>query len=319
MATNRTETSYDIIGDIHGHNDELVALLEKLGYQKKDGVYRHSERTAIFLGDFIDRGPDQRGVLNTVMPMVRQGSALAVMGNHEFNALAFHTEDTDNPGVWLRPRTNKNIQQHQAFLFEYLGEFRKDELTDVLNWFIGLPLWLELPELRIVHACWHNEHINYLTGRVCDGNTLSEQLLQDASNKDHKAYEAVEVLLKGLEIPLPEGEAYSDKDGNQRENVRTRWWMEGEANYGDVAILPSGLPDLQRALAAHTVPTNILPGYPSEEKPVFVGHYWWQGNPEPLSQNVACLDYSVAKGGKLVAYRFDGEKHLSADNFAWID
>jgi hypothetical protein len=48
---------FDLIGDIHGHADELVRLLETLGYEQDRSVYGHPERTAFFLGDFIDRGP----------------------------------------------------------------------------------------------------------------------------------------------------------------------------------------------------------------------------------------------------------------------
>ncbi len=47
--------NYDIIGDVHGHADVLVALLRKLGYRERAGAWRHPERTAVFLGDFIDR------------------------------------------------------------------------------------------------------------------------------------------------------------------------------------------------------------------------------------------------------------------------
>lgn len=50
-----------------------------------------------------------------------------------------------------------------------------------------------------------------------------------------------------------------------------------------------------------------------------VGHYWLTGSPTPLAANVACTDYSVAKGGKLVAYRWDGESELSADKFHGIE
>ncbi|MFO1021594.1 MAG: hypothetical protein U0903_12990 [Planctomycetales bacterium] len=48
---------YDLIGDVHGYANELVALLEALGYRRTGGVYAHPERKVIFLGDFIDRGP----------------------------------------------------------------------------------------------------------------------------------------------------------------------------------------------------------------------------------------------------------------------
>ena len=55
------------------------------------------------------------------------------------------------------------------------------------------------------------------------------------------------------------------------------------------------------------------------EKPVFVGHYWLQGNPKPLKPNLACLDYSAVKYGKLVCYRFDGEQILDNSKFVWVN
>jgi predicted MPP superfamily phosphohydrolase len=89
---------------IHGHADELVELLENLGYQKAQGLYRHPDRRVIFVGDFIDRGPKIRQVLEIVRAMIEEGKALAVMGNHELNALAYHTEDPEAPGE-LAPRS----------------------------------------------------------------------------------------------------------------------------------------------------------------------------------------------------------------------
>ncbi|MGW5652997.1 polynucleotide kinase-phosphatase [Streptomyces humi] len=71
---------FDIVGDIHGCAHELEALLAKLGY--RDGVHPEG-RTAVFVGDLVDRGPDSPGVLRRVMSMVRSGHALCVPGNHE--------------------------------------------------------------------------------------------------------------------------------------------------------------------------------------------------------------------------------------------
>ena len=107
---------YDLIGNIHGHSAELHALLAELGYRQEDGAFRHPDRKAIFLGDFIDRGSGSMAVIETVRTMVEAGSALAVMGNHEFNALAYHTPHPEKPGEYLRPRTPKNTTQHQATL-----------------------------------------------------------------------------------------------------------------------------------------------------------------------------------------------------------
>ncbi|MFE2643110.1 polynucleotide kinase-phosphatase [Streptomyces nigra] len=71
---------FDVIGDVHGCASELEALLGKLGYV--DGVHPEG-RTAVFVGDLVDRGPDSPGVLRRVMAMVKSGDALCVPGNHE--------------------------------------------------------------------------------------------------------------------------------------------------------------------------------------------------------------------------------------------
>lgn len=99
---------YDLIGDIHGHADALQRLLAKLGYTRQKGAYRHPDRQVVFLGDFIDRGPRIRETLEIVRPMIDSGAALSVMGNHELNALAFHTPDPNKPGEHLRPHNEKN-------------------------------------------------------------------------------------------------------------------------------------------------------------------------------------------------------------------
>ncbi|MFC1665530.1 metallophosphoesterase [Pseudomonadota bacterium] len=95
--------AYDIIGDIHGCYLSLVFLLEKLGYQQLDGIYKHSQRRVIFLGDFIDRGPCQREVIDTVRPMIESETALSVMGNHEYNAITYYTHDEVSICTTTRP------------------------------------------------------------------------------------------------------------------------------------------------------------------------------------------------------------------------
>ena len=79
--------SLDFIGDVHGHCDELRALLQKLGYEESMGAFRYpgGERSVVFLGDYIDRGSQSREVIDLVRAMRDAGSAVALMGNHEFN------------------------------------------------------------------------------------------------------------------------------------------------------------------------------------------------------------------------------------------
>ncbi|WP_431947531.1 polynucleotide kinase-phosphatase [Actinacidiphila sp. bgisy167] len=103
---------FDVIGDVHGCGSELDTLLGKLGYV--DGVHPQG-RTAVFVGDLVDRGPDSPGVLRRVMGMVAAGSALCVSGNHE-NKL----------GRWLR---GKNVQ-HSHGLAETIEQLEKEDEHD---------------------------------------------------------------------------------------------------------------------------------------------------------------------------------------------
>ena len=79
---------FDIIGDIHGCYDELVALLGQLGYEMDQhadpvSVKPPPGRKLVFLGDLVDRGPKIAQVLKLVMGMVEAGTALCVPGNHD--------------------------------------------------------------------------------------------------------------------------------------------------------------------------------------------------------------------------------------------
>lgn len=75
---------FDVIGDVHGCASELRTLLAALGYDvREDGASHPDGRTAVFVGDLVDRGPDTPGVLRLVMGMVATGDALCVSGNHE--------------------------------------------------------------------------------------------------------------------------------------------------------------------------------------------------------------------------------------------
>lgn len=79
---------FDLVGDVHGCYDELVALLRTLGYvvdgtRERPDVVAPAGRKAVFVGDLVDRGPDSPGVLRLVMHMVGNGTALCVPGNHD--------------------------------------------------------------------------------------------------------------------------------------------------------------------------------------------------------------------------------------------
>jgi hypothetical protein len=300
---------YDIIGDVHGYADELEALLKKMGYELRGGCYRHPERKAIFVGDLIDRGPKIREVLDIVQPMVEAETALIVMGNHEFNALAYHTLDPDSEGEYLRPHTDKNTDQHQATL-DQVG----DRIQSMIEFFFTLPLWLELPNLRVVHACWDPQSIGYLDQELAD-RRLNQELLIEASRKGSSSFNAVETILKGKEWSLGQT-SFKDKDGNERHEARVRWYLPYEGQPISEYCFPVGV-----ELPSGSFEQNVEEaGYPSDEKPVFFGHYWLKASsPKLEAPNVSCLDYSVAKEGFLCAYRInETDTRLNDRNFVWV-
>ncbi len=297
---------HDLIGDIHGHAAALERLLRQLGYSRQKGVYRHPDRQAIFLGDFIDRGPQIRETLEIVRPMVDSGAALSVMGNHELNALAFHTAHPDKPDSHLRPHNEKNSHQHA----ETMRQVPAGELASYLDWFRSLPLWLDLDGLRVVHACWDDTRMAKISGPVTD------EFLYSACLPGGHLFEPVEAILKGKEARLPPGATFRDKDGHERLATRVKWYEPPEGHtYRTYAMasepIESDLPLPEEVIEA-AVP------YREDDKPVFVGHYWLKGSrPELLRQNIACVDWSVAKGGFLCAYRWDGEQELDDGKFVW--
>ena len=319
---NNTLDGYDIIGDIHGQADRLIQLLTRMGYTHNGDCYAHPSRKALFLGDFIDRGPQQKQTLDTVIPMVTCKSAAAVMGNHELNALAYHTEHPQRPGDWLRPRSIKNTRLHQAFLDEYPpGD--NAQLDAVLNFFYSLPLWLDLGELRLIHAAWHADSLAATARHLDDGNRLNTDTLVRATTPADPLYRHVETLLKGMEYDLPAGTSYPDKQGIERSEVRCWFFKQQGQTIGDIMVHPGSFSGPHRERVLNTaVDQAFLCGYGADEPPVFVGHYWMgEGDqPEPaiLTDNVACVDYSAKNGGKLTVYRWSGESRLANRNFIYV-
>lgn len=299
----------DVIGDIHGHADKLIALLRKMGYRHRMGAWRHPEGTAIFVGDFIDRGPGQLETIRIVREMLDAGTAQAVMGNHEFNAIAWYTPDPASDGEHLRRRIAKNHKQHKAFLDE--AENDSDLHRELVDWFLTLPLWLDLPGLRVVHACWHPRYMAEIESQLTPERRLDPALVVAASRRGSMEFRTIETLTKGVEIDLPDGHQFHDKDGHARHNVRTRWWDSSATSYRRAAIIDS---PTREKLPDTPIPESALVGYDGT-KPVFFGHYWLEGDLQPLLPNVACVDYSAGKGGPLVAYRWEGEPELSASSF----
>ncbi len=308
---------YDLIGDVHGCMMTLVRLLELLGYSKRDGVYRHPNRKVIFIGDIVDRGPRIREALHIVRDMVEHGSAHIVMGNHEYNALGYCTRARPGSGhTYLR----EHNERHERLIRQTLEQFESypAEWNDFLGWFYEIPLFLELEDFRVVHACW-DEHLIAQFKDSYGGNLINEDFLHASTVKGSFAGQVMDRLLRGTDMRLPNGESITGNDGFTRHFFRTKFWNSKPEFYQDIVFQPDPLPS---HIAKHRLSDEEkkqLLTYDTQQPPVFVGHYWMSGPPVPIQTNIACLDYSAVKYGKLVAYRMDGEKVLSKDKFVWVD
>ncbi|MEU1002502.1 polynucleotide kinase-phosphatase [Streptomyces tibetensis] len=144
---------FDIIGDIHGCAAELEALLAKLGYV--DGVHPEG-RTAVFVGDLVDRGPDSPGVLRRVMAMVKSGNALCVPGNHE-----------NKYGRYLRGRKVQHTHGLAETIEQMAGE-SEEFVAEVREFLDGLVSHYVLDGGRLVvcHAGLPEKYHGRTSGRV---------------------------------------------------------------------------------------------------------------------------------------------------------
>jgi hypothetical protein len=314
--TTTANRGFDIIGDIHGCALTLEKLLDLLGYRKVNGVYRHPRRQAVFLGDIIDRGPRIREALHLVRDMVEHGAARIVMGNHEYNALGYCTRARPSSGkTWLR----EHNARHDRLIRETLEQFDHypREWNEFLEWFYTIPLFIEDEDFRVVHACWDGDLIEKFK-QVQGGACIDEDFLHASAALESFAGQVMDTLLRGTDLRLPEGVTITGRDGYVREFFRTKFWADNPRTYADVVFQPDPLPPEVASRELTEAERRQLITYPKDAPPVFVGHYWMEGLPAPLKPNVACLDFSAVKYGKLVAYRFDGERVLSPDKFVWV-
>ena len=251
---------------------------------------------AVFVGDLIDRGPEQLETVRTVRAMVDAGSAVALMGNHEFNALAWATRDPEEPGGFMRPHSKKNFRQHECFL-EQVGEGSKLHL-EVLDWFATLPLWLDLNGLNVAHGCWHEPSIELLDAQLPVGEFDTASIVE-ANRRGNAMFEACEVVLKGPEVSLGEDRSFLDKDDQTRSTARLRWWDPSAVTLRDAAEIPSGAktPTGTRFLPLPEDPCPKMQEFSYRNRtPVAFGHYWRTGEVQIENTNAGLRRLQCREG-----------------------
>lgn len=315
---------FDFIGDIHGHADALEKLLEKMGYHPSGAAWAHPHKMAFFLGDLIDRGPRIRRTLELVRAMVSSGSARCLMGNHEYNALAWATPDSN--GGYLRSHSFVHYAQHRQTLDAFIGH--EAQWQNHLGWLRGLPLWAEgslagptgeSTPFRAVHAAWLPDRMATLARGYDPDRGCDIAFLTSTHDRSSPLSGALEDVLKGPEARLPPGMSIPDKEGHPRLRSRLKWWLPNDQETDTAGLFhvpEERLAELREAPLLH-IPGFTRPG--PGDPPVFFGHYWMRGEPRLLSARACCLDWSVAAGGVLCAYRWEGEQDLDPRHLIWVD
>ncbi|MEQ1578300.1 MAG: metallophosphoesterase [Hyphomicrobium sp.] len=201
---------FDIIGDVHGCAEELIELMDRLGYGVRfagRGEDRHAVTTApegrraVFAGDFVDRGPNSPDVLRVVMAMVNARQALAVEGNHDVKFLR-----------WLAGR-QLNLSHG---LDRTVGQFKGEHPAfhgAVKQFLSNLPshLWLDGGQLAVAHAGIRHDMLGRDSGDVRHfclyGDTGSKSGQDGLPVRYHWAasYEGATAIVYG-HTPVPEAE-----------------------------------------------------------------------------------------------------------------
>lgn len=303
---------YDIIGDVHGHAALLKKLLLKLGYQKGENGYFHVERKAIFVGDFINRGPEIRKTIRMIRVMVENGNAYAILGNHEINAILFHLKDKGGKPLVKEP------QKNYLSLFKTINEFLAypDELKSHLRWMRRLPLFLDFGEFRTVHACWSESAISIVKSAYSEERSRKSIFREYYKNPKSELSKSISVLTKGIDFKMPSDLRVMNNKGVSPRSFRLSWWENPVGRTFRQMSFESKF-----ELPEYTIPKEIIPKtffYSENEPIVFFGHFCRANGPHIVKTNLCCVDSCVSGAKSLIAYCWSGENVLSFKNLHQI-
>ncbi len=299
---------YDIIGDVHGQATLLKKLLLNLGYQKGENGYFHDERKAVFVGDFINRGPEIRKTIKLIRKMVKNSAAHAILGNHEINAIVYHLKDKNGKPLVTEPRKN------YLSLFKTINEYsaHPDEWTKHLRWLRKLPLFLELGNLRFVHACWSGNAVETVKYAFQEKRGRKNIFREYVKNPKSELSKSIAVLTKGIDLRMPGDLKIVNNKGVVPRSFRLSWWENPFGKtFSDMSF------ESKFELPAYSIPKEIVPPtfyYPGNDPIVFFGHYCRASGPHIIKPNICCVDSCVSGTKVLTAYSYRGEKVLDPMN-----
>ncbi len=332
----------DIVGDIHGELPALLQLLRHLGYDSRGN---HPQgRTLVFVGDFLDRGPDSPGVIGIVHQLVRTGKAVAIAGNHEINLL--RNDPKDGSGWFFDARLQSDLRKYPGFARPH----DPAERSAIIAFLRDLPVGLERSDLRVIHAAWHGPSIEQVRRKPLGGLRSAYDQWEEQAAQAAQAQRITE-RMQQERARWP----HNLEDGQQRPPF-LHAHCENELNkstFNPLKVLTCGL---ERPASAPFFAGNkwrFVQRHPwwddyTEATAVVIGHYWRSTNAHHRTQeglfadvppfawhgqrrNVFCVDYSAGaraqarknerptEGMRLAALRWpertvmldDGQQHAT--------
>jgi serine/threonine protein phosphatase 1 len=140
-----------VIPDIHGYSKTVISLVNDLiRPERQDEIY--------FLGDYIDRGPDSKGVIDFIRSLQQEKyNAIAIKGNHEDVMVELYEAELKTNNRWWHKFSNKKKKAWMAMGGKStLNSFGVQHIIDVpedyINWMRNLPYYHELDNFVLVHA-----------------------------------------------------------------------------------------------------------------------------------------------------------------------
>jgi hypothetical protein len=301
----------DIVGDVHGEIEPLIALLAALGYGSR-GEHPRGRRL-VFVGDLVDKGPDSPAVVDLAMDLVKRGLAQWVMGNHELNLLR---EEPKAGNAWLLDPTRK--EQKQGGEFSHSRVASPELKARQLGFLAKLPLALERSDLRVVHAAWMPKQIEELRGaqesivdlfrryELAAQASLKAEGLIDRANAEKVHSSSLLHDRNAKDVPLLEAMGLSD-ERQQMDNpikvvtsgverlAKSPFWASGQWRMCDRVAWWNEYEDATPVIVGHywrrLQPVQASEHAATDKRDLFVGAgpLSWLG---PYG-NVFCVDYSI--------------------------
>ncbi len=291
----------DIVGDVHGEIEALLALLHRLGVNPDR---RTAARPVVFVGDLVDRGPDSVAVVELVAELRDARIAYCIAGNHELNVLANKRKEGN---AWYYGE-HEHAQIDGQHVPVPSRPATPSEREHIRTFLADLPVVLERPDLRVVHACWKPE-LGRLLPEQGDIATLMEERAGEIKHDlaargvdDRAAEERAEFADLTVESVKPTRYLHAVAEAESAHQSRN-----------PIKVLTSG-PELPCAEHFFTggkwrfVARERWWAAPAERTTV-IGHYWRRrggkivGKPDlwdtlgpwTWANNVYCVDYSVGR------------------------